>query len=188
MSSSFAGRGFVVECAFPAAAGLATALVERDARVLVVATDAAAADDVAEQLGDRAFALAADLATADGVAALAASVPIVLGRLDGAALPCRDAAGPQAAVTDVDDPTWRRACMRLVEAPARAVRELAPQLEDGGAIVLVAPPADGGATDVLLPALRALVDALDASLRPAARIRLEANKASRDALVALLAR
>ena len=188
MSSSLAGTAFVVDCAFPAAAALATALVERDARVLVVATDAAAADAVAESLGDQAFALAADLTTADGVEALGASVPIVLGRLDGAALPCRGAAGPQAAITDVDDPTWRSACVRLVEAPARAVRQLAPQLEDGGALVLVAPPADGGATDVLLPALRALVDALDTSLRPAARVRLEDNTAGRDALVASLAR
>lgn len=187
MSSSLAGRAFVVECGFPAAAGVATALVEREARVLVVANEVADADAVAEPLGDAAFALSADITTADGIDALGASVPIVLGRLDGAALPCRSAGGAPAAVTDVDDSTWRRACVHLVEGPARAVRELAPQLEDGAAIVLVAPAAAGGATEVLLPALGALVDALDASLRPSARVRLQTHDVGRDELLASLA-
>ena len=56
--------------------------------MLAVATDEAAADAVAASLGDAGFALAADLTTADGVDALGASVPIVLGRLDGAVLRC----------------------------------------------------------------------------------------------------
>lgn len=187
MSLHLAGKAFLVDGALPAGPGLAADLVERGARVLVVAADEAAADAVATPLGDTGFALAADLSTADGLDALGASVPIVLGRLDGAVVRCAGAGSAADAVVDLDDVTWRRACTRLVEGPARAVRELAPQLEDGGTIVLVEPPADGAATDVLLPALRALVHALDASLGPSVRIRLEAGTAERDSLLAALA-
>lgn len=185
MSLRLAGKAFVVEVTLPAHADVATALVAGGARVLAVAADEAAADAVAASLGDAGFALAVDLTTADGVDALGASVPIVLGRLDGAVLRCTGG-GPAGPVAEVDDVEWRRACARLIEAPARAVRELAPQLEGGGVIVLVEPPADGGATGVLLPALRALADALDASLGPEARVRLESGAADRDALLAAL--
>ena len=185
MSLRLAGKAFVVEVTFPADAEVATALVEGGARVLAVAADEAAADAVAASLGDAGLALAVDLTTADGVNALGASVPIVLGRLDGAVLRCTGA-GTGGAVAVVDDLTWRRACNLLVEAPARAVRELAPQLEGGGVIVLVEPPADGGATGVLLPALRALAAALDASLRPEVRFIIESGAADRDALLAAL--
>ena len=183
MSVRLAGKAFVVEVTFPADAEVATALVEGGARVLVVATEETAAEAVAASLGDAGFALAADLITADGVDTLGATVPIVLGRLDGAVLRCTGA-GPAGGVAEVDDVTWRRACTGLVEAPARAVRELAPQLEVGGVIVLVEPPPDGGATDVLLPALRALADALDASLGPEVRVLIEG--AGRDAVLAAL--
>jgi len=184
VSSGLADKAFVVDGALAAGAALAAALVERRARVLVVAADEATTEAVAGPLGDDAFSLAADPTTADGVDALSASVPIVLGRLDGAVLNCAGA-GTTAGVAELDDLAWRRACIRLLEAPARAVRELAPQLADGGVIVLVAPPPDGGATDVLLPALQALAEALDASLGPDVHVRLEAA-ADRDALLSAL--
>lgn len=184
MSLDPSGRAFVVDGSLAAGEELAAALVERGARVLVVAGDEAAAEAVAGRLGDGTFSLAADPMTADGIDALGSFVPIVLGGLDGAVLRC-PGAGATARVAELDDLAWRRACVRLVEAPARAVRELAPQLADGGVIVLVEPPPDGGATDVLLPALRALADALDASLGPDVHVRLEAA-ADRDALLSAL--
>lgn len=184
MSSDLSGKAFVVDGSLAAGGELAASLVERRARVLVVAADEATTEAVAGPLGDDVFSLAADPTTAEGVDALSASVPIVLGRLDGAVLHCAGAGTP-AGVAELDDLAWRRACIRLVEAPARAVRELAPQLADGGVIVLVAPSPDGGATDVLLPALRALAAALDASLGPDVRVRLEAA-ADRDAFLSAL--
>ena len=187
MSLRLAGKAFVVDGTFPAGPGVAADLVERGARVLVVARDEAAAEAAATPLGDNGIALAADLSTADGLDALGASVPIVLGRLDGAVVRCAGAGGTADAVTDVDDATWRRACTRLVEVPARAVRELAPQLEEGGTVVLVEPATDDGPTDVLLPALRALATALDTSLEPGARVRVVNGEAGRETLLAALA-
>lgn len=186
MSGRLAGRAFVVDGALPSGPELASALVQQGARVLVVFADDTRANALAARLGDDGFGLVADLTTADGVDALGASVPIVLGRLDGAVVRCAGGSRSAPSVAQADDAAWRRACAGLVEFPARAVRELAPQVEDGGAIVLVEPSTDDGPTGVLLPALRALAGALDATLAPAVHVRLVDGAAGRgDVLDAL---
>ncbi len=88
MSGRLTGRAFVVDGALPSGPELASALVEQGARVLVVSADETRADALAARLGDVGLALVADLTTPDGVDALGASVPIVLGRLDGAVVRC----------------------------------------------------------------------------------------------------
>ncbi len=187
MSGRLAGRAFVVDGALPSSPELASALVEQGARVLVVSADDTRADALAVRLGNVEFALVADLTTPDGVDALGASVPIVLGRLDGAVVRCVGSGGTAPPVAQADDVTWRQACAGLVELPACAVRELAPQIEDGGVIVFVEPSTDDGPTGVLLPALRALAGALDAAFAPALHVRLVDGAAGCDDVLDALA-
>lgn len=171
-----AGRAFVVGGASRGLGrAVATELVREDARVLLVARDGGALEEVAAELGpEHARSCVADLATPNAADLVAAAAASEFDRLDGILV---NHGGPPAGrALELTDDEWLAAFQLVVAGPIRLVRTLAPRLRDGGAIVFITswsirqavPNLD--ASNVLRPGVAALVKTLASELAPRIRV------------------
>lgn len=119
--------------------GFATAqcLVADGARVVLSARDQAAVATAAEQLGgpEHAVGLTADLTDPETPGQLVAAAREHFGRLDGALI---SVGGPPAGnAAAISDEQWRQSFETVFLGTIRAVRTIAAELPEGGAIGLV---------------------------------------------------
>jgi len=174
MQLDLRGRRFLV-CGGSRGLGRATAeeLVAHGARVLIASrSPRPAADDV----GERAHAIAVDLADPEAAARIRAVVEGEFsGRLDGVLV---NSGGPPAGrALELSDEQWESSFELLLLGPLRLLRELAPVLADGGGSVVfvtsssVRQPIDGlDSSNVLRPAVAALTKVLARELGPDVRV------------------
>lgn len=173
MNLGLAGRRFVVSSGSRRIGrAVAEQLVAEGARVLLVADDAVVRE--AADLGDATFGLAADLSTREGVDEVVSSAAIVLGGLDGVLVDV--ASPPLGNALELHEAEWQRAFDFLLAHPLRLLRELVPQMDDGGSILFATSASAirsvrGMATwSTLCPAVSALVKVLAYELAPAIRV------------------
>jgi 3-oxoacyl-[acyl-carrier protein] reductase len=166
-----AGRRFVLGGASKGLGrAIAAELVAEGARVLVVSRDPAAA---AAELGERATACPADLATPEGVDAVV-SAATAFGGIDG--LLVNTGGPPPGLALDVTDEQWEGAYRSLIGNPIRLVRALRPRLSEGASILFVTssstrvPIAGLDTSNVLRPGVTALVKCLALELAPHVRV------------------
>jgi len=121
----------------------ARALVEEGCRVTICARGKARLDDAAVELrrlagDDRVLAVAADLATAEGVEAVIAQTVGAFGGLDILVNNVGSAKG--AGIVDTSDAEWQEAFDQTLFPAVRASRLAVPQMRQrgGGAIVMIA--------------------------------------------------
>lgn len=137
MSLGLEGRAYVLTGASKGL-GLASAqaLVDAGASVVVTGRDADAVEAAVAQLGpERATGVVADNADPGTPAAVLAAVNERFGRFDG--LLVSVGGPPGGRLADVSDDQWRDAFESVFLGAVRLVRELAPALDDGGAVALV---------------------------------------------------
>lgn len=171
MDLGLAGRRYVVTGG-SRGLGLATAqaLAADGATTLLVARDPARLADASQALGPGHDFLAMDLAeqgSADRIAETA-------GRIDGVLV---NVGGPApGSVLELDDAQWRTAIEGVLMASLRLLRALAPQIEEGGSMLVVLsstakePIHDLGASNALRPGLAMVVKDLADSLAPRVRV------------------
>jgi 3-oxoacyl-[acyl-carrier protein] reductase len=149
---------------------IAEALLAEGAHVLVVSRDPAAA---AAELGERATPCAANLATPEGIAAVAEAAS-QLSRVDG--LLVNTGGPPPGLALDLTDDQWEGAYRSLLGNPIRLIRALRPRLSDGASILFVTssstrvPIAGLDTSNVLRPGVTALVKCLALELAPHVRV------------------
>ncbi|CAN5346849.1 SDR family oxidoreductase [soil metagenome] len=124
-----------------AGAGIGRATAERlvgeGARVAVVDRDRDAAEEVADGLGDRAFAVVADLEDADQVASMVAAAAAEFGRVDVLVNNAGIAVGGSVTSLELDD--WTRVVNVNLRSIWLAMKHAMPHLAArGGAIVNMA--------------------------------------------------
>ncbi|MGH1565710.1 SDR family oxidoreductase [Mumia sp. DW29H23] len=132
-----AGRTYVLTGA-SRGLGFATAevLVAQGANVVVSGRDADAVDAAVERLGaEHAVGIQADNADTGTPGALVAAARERFGGLDG--LLVSVGGPPGGKVFDVTDDQWRGAFESVFLGAVRTVREIAPELGEGGSIALV---------------------------------------------------
>ena len=171
MDVGLAGRRYVVTGG-SRGLGLATAqaLAADGATTLLVARDPTRLADASQALGPGHDFLAMDLAepgAADRIAETA-------GRIDGVLV---NVGGPApGSVLELDDAQWRTAIEGVLMASLRLLRALAPQIEEGGSMLVVLsstakePIHDLGASNALRPGLAMVVKDLADSLAPRVRV------------------
>lgn len=173
-TSPFAGRRYLVGGASQGL-GLAVAreLVDRGAEVVISSRSESSLLQAASSLGDRASAVPADLADADQVASLAGRV-IAGGPLHGVVV---NAGGPPGGTAlQVSDEQWLAAFASLVLGPIRLLRALRDGIVPGSSAVFIASSSVRQAipnldvSDVLRPAVAALVNVLSRELGPEVRV------------------
>jgi 3-oxoacyl-[acyl-carrier protein] reductase len=155
--------------------GVAQALVDEGARVLLMSRDEASLARARHELGDAARSVAADMADPDAAERVAATVDAELGgRLDGVLV---NAGGPPAgAALELSDEQWLASYQLLIGGPLRLLRALVPKMTDGGAILFVTstsvrqPIANLDTSNVLRPGVAALAKTLARELAPAIRV------------------
>ena len=155
--------------------GVAQALVEEGARVLLMSRDEASLDRAREELGSAASAIAADMAYPGTAEQVAAAVDAEFGgRLDGLLV---NAGGPPAGkALELTDEQWLGAYQLLLGGPLRLLKVLVPKMSDGGAILFITstsvrqPIANLDTSNVLRPGVAALAKTLARELAPAIRV------------------
>lgn len=117
--------------------GLATArrLVAEGANVVVASRSQDRVEAAAEELGDRARGVAADLTDADAPDRLIAAVTDAFGRIDGAFI--SHGGPPGGDALDLDDETLEASLQLAAAGPIRLLRELGRRLEEGGSVVVL---------------------------------------------------
>lgn len=174
MDLKLEGKSFVVGGA-SRGIGLAVAreLVSEGARVLLVARNAAALEDAAGQLGERAEPCAADLSDRAGVDKVAAAA----GRMESLDGVLVNAGGPPFGnALDLSDEQWLDAFRLLIGGPVRLLRDLAPLMSEGASILFITsssvrePIAGLDASNVLRPGVAALAKCLARELGPRVRV------------------
>ncbi|HEX6391585.1 MAG TPA: SDR family oxidoreductase, partial [Solirubrobacteraceae bacterium] len=172
-AGDLAGRSYVVGGASRGLGrAIATEIVERSGRVLLVARDAAALDTVVADLGaDHARACAADLGAPDGAAQIAQAAQSAFGdELHGVVV--NGGGPPLGAALDVDDDSWRGAYELLIGGPLRLLRLVVPRMGAGASVVFVTsssvrqPIAGLDTSNVLRPGVAALAKTLAIQLGP----------------------
>jgi 3-oxoacyl-[acyl-carrier protein] reductase len=170
------GTSFVVG---GASSGLGRAVAEHllaaGARVLLVGRTASALQTAVSELGEKAFACVADLATREGGDVVAAEAAERFGAIAGVLV---NAGGgpPGASPLEVADEQWRSAFDLLLGGPMHLVRGLLPITAPGGSVLFVTAtsvrqPVPGLAvSNVLRPGVAALVKMLAQELAPAVRV------------------
>jgi len=168
-----AGRSYVVGGASRGLGrAIAAEIVARSGRVLLVARDAAALEDVVADLGgDHARTCAADLGAPDGAQRIADAAQAAFGdALHGIVV--NGGGPPIGPALDLDDETWRGAYELLIGGPLRLLRELVPRITAGGSILFVTsssvrqPIAGLDTSNVLRPGVAALAKTLAIQLGP----------------------
>ncbi len=169
------GKAFVVGGASRGIGrAVAAELVAAGARVLVLSRGREAITAAANELGDAAFPLAADMGAPDTAGRVRAAVEEQLGRLDGVVV--NSGGPPPGRALELPDDAWRGAFELLLGGPIRMLRELVPLMDDGGAVVFVTSssvrqPIDGlDTSNVLRPGVAALAKVLARELGPAIRV------------------
>ena len=152
---------------------VAEQLVAEGARVLLVARNADALQEVAQELGNQAHTCAADVSTTSGVDKVAAVAVDHFGALDGVLV---NAGGPPFGPTlELTDEQWLDAFRLLIGGPVRLLRALASQMNEGASVLFITsssvrePIKDLDASNVLRPGVAALVKCLAKELGPRIR-------------------
>ncbi len=175
--SDLGGRTYVVGGASKGLGrAIAEELVDRGAQVLLVSRTEDALQEVKAQLGDAAHVCAADLAAPDGPQRIADAAHAAFGdTLDGIVV---NGGGPAIGFAlQLEDETWQAAYDILIAGPIRLLKLLTPRMtEKGGSVVFVTsttvrqPIAGLDTSNVLRPAVAALVKTLSHQLGPAIRL------------------
>ena len=152
---------------------VAEQLVAEGARVLLVARNADALQEVAQELGNQAHTCAADVSTTSGVDKVAAVAVDHFGTVDGVLV---NAGGPPFGPTlELTDEQWLDAFRLLIGGPVRLLRALASQMNEGASVLFITsssvrePIKDLDASNVLRPGVAALVKCLAKELGPRIR-------------------
>jgi 3-oxoacyl-[acyl-carrier protein] reductase len=172
-AGDLAGRSFIVGGASRGLGrAIATEIVERSGRVLLVARDAATLDEVVTDLGpDQARSCAADLGAPDGAAQIAESAQSAFGdELHGVVV--NGGGPPLGPALELDDEAWRGAYELLIAGPLRLLRLVVPRIGEGGSVLFVTsssvrqPIAGLDTSNVLRPGVAALAKTLAIQLGP----------------------
>jgi 3-oxoacyl-[acyl-carrier protein] reductase len=152
---------------------VAKQLVAEGARVLLVARDADTIQEVAQELGDRAYPCAADLSKSSDIDQVAEAATR-MGQLDGVLV---NAGGPPFGPTlNLSDDQWLDAFHILIGGPVRLLRALVPQMNEGASILFITsssvrqPIENLDASNVLRPGVVALAKCLANELGPHIRV------------------
>jgi 3-oxoacyl-[acyl-carrier protein] reductase len=152
---------------------IAEQLVAGGARVLLVARDADAIQDVAQELGGRAYPCAADLSEPSDIDQVAEAATRLNG-LDGVLV---NAGGPPFGPTlELSDDQWLDAFRSLIGGPVRLLRALVPHMNDGASVLFITsssvrqPIENLDASNVLRPGVAALAKCLANELGPRIRV------------------
>ncbi|MGH2616946.1 MAG: SDR family oxidoreductase, partial [Thermomicrobiales bacterium] len=155
--------------------GVAQALVEEGARVLLLSRDEESLDKAVAALGSAAKAVPADMAypgTAEQVAAVIAAE--FGGRLDGILI---NAGGPPAGkALELSEEQWLDSYQLLIGGPLRLLKALVPKMDQGGAILFITstsvrqPIPNLDTSNVLRPGVAALAKTLARELAPDIRV------------------
>jgi 3-oxoacyl-[acyl-carrier protein] reductase len=149
---------------------VAEVLVAEGARVLLVSREP---EQAADELGDAARPCAADLATVEGIDAVAEAAR-GLGGIDGVLV--NSGGPPPGEALDVADEQWEAAYRLLIGNPIRLIRALLPELGDPASILFVTSssarvPIEGlDTSNVLRAGVAALVKCLALELAPRVRV------------------
>jgi 3-oxoacyl-[acyl-carrier protein] reductase len=152
---------------------VAEQLVAEGARVLLVARNADALQEVAQELGDQAFTCAADVSQSSGVDKVAAVAVDHFGTLDGVLV--NSGGPPFGPALELTDEQWLDAFRLLIGGPVRLLRALVPQMNEGACVLFITsssvrePIKDLDASNVLRPGVAALVKCLAKELGPRIR-------------------
>jgi 3-oxoacyl-[acyl-carrier protein] reductase len=169
------GRGYIVGGASRGIGrAIAAELVANGAHVLLVARSEDALAGVAAELGERAHPLAADVAAPDAAARIAAAAREQLPALDGVLV---NHGGPPAGdALDLTDEQWRESFELVIGGPLRLLREIVPDMRDGGSILFITsvsmrqPIVGLDTSNVLRPGVAGLVKTLSRQLGPKLRV------------------
>jgi 3-oxoacyl-[acyl-carrier protein] reductase len=161
-----------------ASSGLGRAVAEQliveGARVLLVARNADALQGVVKELGEQAHPCPADISHRSGVDKVASVAVDRFGTLDGVLV---NAGGPPfGPALELTDEQWLDAFRLLIGGPARLLRMLVPQMNDGASVLFITsssvrePIKDLDSSNVLRPGVAALVKCLAKELGPRIRV------------------
>lgn len=172
MDLGLEGRSFVVG---GGSRGLGRAvaeeLVREGARVVLVSRQAESLGRAADELGERASFVAADLAAPGAADEIAGAVG---GALDGLLL--NHGGPPYGKALDLSEDEWQAAFDLVLRGPLRLLRALVPRLAEGASIVWITSstirePMPGlDTSNVLRPGVAALVKSLARDLGPRIRV------------------
>src|SRR5829696_5030356 len=113
---------------------VAEQLVAEGARVLLVARDADAIQEVAQELGEQAYLRVADLSEPSDIDEVAEAATHLDG-LDGVLL---NAGGPPfGPALELSDEQWLDAFRILIGGPVRLLRALVPQMNEGASVLFI---------------------------------------------------
>jgi 3-oxoacyl-[acyl-carrier protein] reductase len=153
---------------------VAEQLVSEGARVLLVARNADALQQVARELGEQAQQCAADVSQPSGVDKVAVTALDRFGTLDGVLI---NAGGPPfGPALELTDEQWLDAFRLLIGGPVRLLRALVPQMTEGASMLFITsssvrkPIKDLDTSNVLRPGVTALVKCLAKELGPRIRV------------------
>ncbi|MBA2615291.1 MAG: SDR family oxidoreductase [Actinobacteria bacterium] len=150
---------------------VAEELVREGARVVLVSRGGEALERAAEELGEGATAVAANLADPDAAETVVAAVD---GPLHGVLL--NHGGPPFGRALELADDEWQAAFDLVLRGPIRLLRALVPRFADGAAIVwitssTVREPMPGlDTSNVLRPGVASLVKTLSRDLAPGVRV------------------
>jgi 3-oxoacyl-[acyl-carrier protein] reductase len=155
--------------------GVAQALVDEGARVLLVSRDEESLKRAVAELGPAAKTLAADMASPDTGENVAAAVDREFGgHLDGIVV---NAGGPPPGqALDLTDEQWLGSYQLLIGGPLRLLKRLVPKMTDGGAILFITSTSvrqsigNLDTSNVLRPGVTALSKVLARELAPSIRV------------------
>ena len=153
---------------------VAEQLVAEGARVLLVARNYEALEEVAHELGELAHPCPADVSETSGVDKVAAVAIDRFGTLDGVLV---NAGGPPfGPALELDDEQWLGAFRLLIGGPVRLLRALVPQMNEGASVLFITsssvrePIQNLDSSNVLRPGVAALVKCLSRELGPSIRV------------------
>jgi 3-oxoacyl-[acyl-carrier protein] reductase len=155
--------------------GVAQALVDEGARVLLMSRDESSLERAQTELGEAARTVAADMAYPGTAEQVASALDAEFGgRLDGVLV---NAGGPPAGkALELSDEQWLGAYELLLGGPLRLLRVLVPKMTEGGAILFITstsvrqPIPNLDTSNVLRPGVAALAKTLAHQLAPAIRV------------------
>jgi 3-oxoacyl-[acyl-carrier protein] reductase len=161
-----------------ASSGLGRAVAEQliveGARVLLVARNADALQEVVEELGEQAHPCPADVSHRSGVDKVSTVAEDRFGTLDGVLV---NAGGPPfGPALELTDEQWLDAFRLLIGGPVQLLRMLVPKMNDGASVLFITsssvrePIKDLDSSNVLRPGVAALVKCLAKELGPRIRV------------------
>jgi 3-oxoacyl-[acyl-carrier protein] reductase len=152
---------------------IAEQLVTEGARVLLIARDADAIQEVAQELGDHAYPYAADLSEPSDIDQVAEAAT----RLDGLDGILINAGGPPFGPTlELSDDQWLDAFRMLIGGPIRLLRAVVPRMNEGASVLFITsssvrqPIKNLDTSNVLRPGVAALAKCLANELGPRIRV------------------